>query len=472
MIASYLIQVSICWILFYLFYYLLLRNQILFHYNRIYLLLSLITGLVLPYLSGLLSFNSELFIQYQAMINEVVIYGKGSLSTDSKSNVDYLALLYWLVFCLFFFRTLYGLYKIWSLYYNSKSIEHCSSFYLIKTKTHHLPFSFLNGIFINDSFDLEKYKMVLEHEKIHIKLMHTLDLLLLDLLHAFFWFNPIIILYKKSLKLVHEFNVDKIVTNQSDKQEYIHMLLSSTQHQLQLALCNHFFQSQISKRIHMLRNFHNQNSSRLSYLFALPLAIVLLCAMSPAAKEIIKKNTAIKTLSSFEIVDTIPPTEVKKPKANKTPPRSARTNPKESKTEKVSPHDPKINDSMIEVDDPNKVYDFVQQKPEFACDPLYAKESNCSETSMINFMLNNLKYPEEARKNNIQGRVIVKFIVDKTGKVVDPKVVRGIGGGCDEEAIKLINLMPNWIPGKHNGKNVSVTFTLPLTFKLEEPEKK
>lgn len=86
---------------------------------------------------------------------------------------------------------------------------------------------------------------------------------------------------------------------------------------------------------------------------------------------------------------------------------------------------------------------------------------------MAEFLGKNIVYPEEAKEKNIQGTVLVSFVVEKNGKITDAKVVRSIGGGCDEEALRVVNAMPKWKPGKQNGKNVRVQFALPIKFKLQ-----
>ena len=81
-------------------------------------------------------------------------------------------------------------------------------------------------------------------------------------------------------------------------------------------------------------------------------------------------------------------------------------------------------------------------------------------------MVDNVKYPKEAREKGIQGRVFITFIVEKDGSLTNFKVVRGIGHGCDEEAIRVAKMMPNWEPGKQRGKEVRVQFNLPIKFVL------
>jgi len=84
----------------------------------------------------------------------------------------------------------------------------------------------------------------------------------------------------------------------------------------------------------------------------------------------------------------------------------------------------------------------------------------------IRYLNENIKYPQMARESGIQGRVFVTFVVEKDGSVTDVRVLRGIGGGCDEEAIRVIKNMPKWDPGKQRGKPVRVQFNMPILFKL------
>lgn len=86
--------------------------------------------------------------------------------------------------------------------------------------------------------------------------------------------------------------------------------------------------------------------------------------------------------------------------------------------------------------------------------------------SRIRFLQENIKYPQMARESGIQGTVYVTFVVEKNGSVTDVKVLRGIGGGCDEEAIRVIQAMPPWNPGKQRGKPVRVQFNMPIKFTL------
>ena len=108
----------------------------------------------------------------------------------------------------------------------------------------------------------------------------------------------------------------------------------------------------------------------------------------------------------------------------------------------------------------SKVYDVVEQAPEFPGGP----------QAMMQFIKDNLKYPQIAKENGIQGRVILQFVVDETGQVTDPKVIRSIDPSLDTEAIRLVLSMPRWMPGMQDGKAVAVRYTIPVIFKLETAE--
>ncbi|MFN4235575.1 MAG: energy transducer TonB [Bacteroidia bacterium] len=87
------------------------------------------------------------------------------------------------------------------------------------------------------------------------------------------------------------------------------------------------------------------------------------------------------------------------------------------------------------------------------------------------FFYTHLKYPEDAKKDKIEGTVFISFIVDEVGRVKNVKVVKGVYPSLDKEAIRVASQMPKWTPGKHNGKNVKVQFNLPVKFTLAEEQK-
>ena len=105
----------------------------------------------------------------------------------------------------------------------------------------------------------------------------------------------------------------------------------------------------------------------------------------------------------------------------------------------------------------DKVYDVVEVMPQFPG----------GQVELFNFLSDNVKYPADAEKKKIEGRVIATFVVDKDGSITDAEIVRSVYPSLDAEALRVINAMPKWVPGRQSGKAVRVKYTVPLTFSLK-----
>lgn len=117
------------------------------------------------------------------------------------------------------------------------------------------------------------------------------------------------------------------------------------------------------------------------------------------------------------------------------------------------------------------IFRMPDNLPHFnACDHLRNDEvmlKKCAEEKMLIHLYSNINYPALARENGIQGTVVIGFTVDKAGKLRDAKVEKSVGGGCDEESLRVISSMPNWVPGEVEGKVVTTRFYIPVRFRLE-----
>lgn len=130
---------------------------------------------------------------------------------------------------------------------------------------------------------------------------------------------------------------------------------------------------------------------------------------------------------------------------------------------------------IVRIEEEERIHRFAEQMPRFpGCEDIEGdKEAKkkCAEQKLLEFIYKNLKYPAMAREINIEGTVTAQFVVDKEGSVVDIKILRGLGGGLSEAALKAIGKMnamdEKWTPGKQGGQAVKVLFTLPIRFKLE-----
>lgn len=110
-----------------------------------------------------------------------------------------------------------------------------------------------------------------------------------------------------------------------------------------------------------------------------------------------------------------------------------------------------------ESEEERQIFMVVESMPEFPG----------GEAALYKYLAENIKYPQMAKESGIQGRVFVTFVVERDGRVTDVRVLRGIGGGCDEEAIRVVKGMPKWSPGKQRGKPVRVQYNLPVKFTLQ-----
>ncbi len=117
-----------------------------------------------------------------------------------------------------------------------------------------------------------------------------------------------------------------------------------------------------------------------------------------------------------------------------------------------------------------EIFKVVEDQPSFpGCENISDKteKKKCADEKMLQFIYGNIKYPAIARENGVEGMVVVKFVVEKDGSITAAEVVRDIGAGCGAEALRVVNMMPKWEPGKQRGRAVRVQFNLPVKFKLE-----
>jgi len=112
---------------------------------------------------------------------------------------------------------------------------------------------------------------------------------------------------------------------------------------------------------------------------------------------------------------------------------------------------------VIEQEAPKEIFTVVEEQPTYPG----------GDEARIKFLQDNMKYPEEAKELGVQGKVFVTFVVEVDGSITDVRVLRGIGSGCDDEAIRVVKSMPKWVPGKQRGVPVRVQFNLPINFKLQ-----
>ena len=263
-------------------------------------------------------------------------------------------------------------------------------------------FSFLDYIQLDPNMKAAEQEIILEHEKIHVQKKHSYDILWMQLVHALNWFNPVIIILKKELMHVHEYQVDEIMYS-SHKTGYMEFLLAYSlgTNTSPWLLTNRFYSTKsLIKRMNMMRT---KPKNRWAIALTLPFVA---CSFALVSWTFVEGNGH----------QPIPDFSVKQEKLN---------------------------------GDPEKMPEFVG-----------------GAEAMVNYLTTNLKYPEKAKTGKIEGTVYVGFVVTKTGSVTDVKLKRGINELLDEEALRVVKAMPDWVPGEKEGVPVNVGMVLPIAFKL------
>ncbi|HLO56304.1 MAG TPA: TonB family protein [Saprospiraceae bacterium] len=282
---TYLLQSSTCLIILYGIYHFILSGMTFFKYNRAYLLLSILASLMIPILAPLLVLPEESVpvlhwshlagdITYVVADIEVSVFDWKSLMGNVLWAIYFVGLVVVLL------KMIYGLSKIFR-YNRQGQKEDFNGYRIITTEAVHLPFSFFSSIYISRHVPLQDHiHTILEHEEIHIRQWHTLDVLMAEMVHAFFWFNPVMIFYKRALRQAHEYLADDLICRKNSVSSYTELLLSKSQSGLELALTNQFFHSQIKKRIHMMTTNKTNRSAAWKYALVLPLLLGLVILFS------------------------------------------------------------------------------------------------------------------------------------------------------------------------------------------------
>ena len=273
------------------------------------------------------------------------------------------------------------------------------------------PFSFFRWIFVNpDDKTPSQVQQILTHEQTHVAQWHSADALLSQLFVAAFWFNPAAWLMRLQVRNNLEYLADRsVISGGTDKKAYQYHLLAVAYRTNVATITNNFNVLPLKKRIKMMNKQTSNPLARFKYLLFVPLAVALLAMNSTAMRANVQKKVV---------------------KTNKT-------------TKKSGAND--------------KVYVVVEQMPSFPG----------GDSALLKYLFENIKYPMSALKAQKQGRVMVRFTVEKDGAITNVKVARSVTPSLDAEAVRAIKSMPKWSPGKQGGQFVRVKYNVPVTFKLK-----
>lgn len=512
-------SIAVLWIA----YRLLFVNSNRFQFNRSFLLLALSFSLALP-LIGLMmgesapqivNFKHSMFPGYT--LNEIVITPDGQevtpvtevmaseTSSWQISLWQVLGLIYLIGVAIMGMLFLVKLIRLVALIVRSPKRK-MDGYTAVYTHREQGSFSFFRYAFFPDE---NVSPDIVRHEKSHIAHGHSWDILFVEIIKIIQWFNPFIYLYRRELQSLHEYAADHdVVATGIDKKNYMMLILQQCTAVDFSNMSNNFSLILTKKRIKMITRNERAKSLWWRLLATIPVLALLLIANAKVAAQ---ENTAVDKpmvveMGQFEIRDDdgtplqFKDTVIYNPDGSYIKCETSdgfdpiSGEPRKKMTITAHNADGTVNDNMnlrCEVDGdvaryvaepfqitalepafvlleafssssdkpvPDSIYNTVEVMPEFPG----------GMEAMMKYFAENIKYPEEAKEKGISGRVFVQFVIEKDGSVSNVKVLRSIGGGCDEEAVRVVKGMPKWKPGMQKGKAVRVHYNLPLNFKLDE----
>lgn len=298
------------------------------------------------------------------------------------------------------------------------------------------PFSWMHWIVMSRTDFESGNRHILEHEKAHVRLGHSKDVLLVDILSAFQWFNPAIWLLKGDLRAVHEYEADDAVLSQGvNIKEYQYSLIRKAVTNSGYSIANNFNHSMLKSRINMMSRSKAPAAKGLKAIYLLPL---LGCALALNAKTVFDYDSdaasvgTVMEAGEINEVNVIAYGELK---------------------ERMVP----LTTDEVSVD-----FSKLDKVPDF----------EGGDANAFSLWVNRrLRYPESAKAAGVTGRVVVSFKVNSDGRVSDVNVLRGICDALDEEAVRVVSSSPDWTPGEVDGKPVATIFTFPVIFALRNVER-
>lgn len=423
----YLLQVNVGLILFYALYKLVCTRDTFFRSRRFILIVSLVLPFILPFIDvreWLESRDRMIMLthfDYSAVLPEIVV-GSEAVETGNRVFVlsEWIGYLYLAGVVVLLVRLAVQAFSLYRLIIRmpEKEIKGVRVKCLNDPSG---PFSFFRWIFMNPAAVKEdEISEILTHEMAHVKQHHSVDVLLAEMVSICCWMNPFAWLLKREVRLNLEFLADRKVMEAgfATKSYQYHLLGLAYNHKY--GLSNNFNFSHLKQRIIMMNKKKSNAAGHIKYaLFVLPAFALLVAGNISCSQD-----------------------------ASQT---------EDAKEEVVAPVSPEAKEAPADSTAKEEVFMVAEQMPEF---PGGMEE-------MLKFLQENVKYPENAMKNNVQGRVIVQFVVEKDGTPTEFKVLRSVDPDLDAEALRVMKAMPKWKPGMQRGEVVRVKYTVPVSFKLQ-----
>lgn len=452
MFFIYSIKVAICLVAFYLFYKQLLSRDTFHAFNRATLLLLMLLSLVLPFVS--LSIDEPTVVNNgMVQVEQLLVAGVTGEDTQpaSLTLVQVLFMVYMVGVVVSVGREIVSLAGLYKLISGRDHVTIDNGIRIIVIDGDMAPFSWFNNIVISRSDYESGRREILIHEMAHISHHHSLDILLCNVLLIFQWFNPAVWLLRRELRNIHEYEADEaVLASGANAAEYQLLLIRKAVGERLFSMANNLNHNSLKKRITMMLTKRSNPWNRVKVLLTVPVAAVAVVAFATPKAESLSREIEHES-------DAIVSSVVKSTSDKAALVAQGKTSGEETVNAKGRADDTFIANEiqrMTSTDD--DVYEVVEKMPEFP--------GGIAE--LMKYLRNNVRYPVEAHKAGIQGRVVVSFVISKDGTVKDAKIVRSVDKSIDAEALRVISTMPKWQPGYQDGKAVSVRYTVPVTFRL------
>ena len=532
----YSLKVAFCLIAFYLVFKLLLSKETFHTFNRWVLLLVMVVSILLPWLKVT---TAEPTAIAEGMISlESIIASAEVVNDDTQeglSAIQLLFIIYIIGIAVFFLREVVSVVRLFRLIRRGTPLTaeqagvSQQGVQVVVMKNEIAPFSWFRHVVLSEKDFRENPREILTHELAHIRLGHSWDVAVCNLLIIFQWWNPAAWLLKRELQNVHEFEADEAVINRGvDAKQYQLLLIRKSVGERLFSMANNLNHQSLKKRITMMTTKKSSPWQKAKALIALPMAALAVMAfanpeiermaeqveaeseavVSKAVAEVktegiaampqLTKQMEAKLEEQAETVDEkVTVTGVVKSLSDMKPIVGAIVKLKGSKKGSVTDTDGRfsmkdvpvgaelefmyvgfftdtrkiekggeIEVMLISEEGPSK--DDVHRKGD-AFDVVEQMPSfPGGMKALMNYLQENIKYPKDAQDAKKEGRVIANFIVEKDGSISNVKIVRSIFPSLDAEAERIITGMPKWIPGMQNGENVRVKYTIPISFSLGE----
>ncbi|QNJ97178.1 M56 family metallopeptidase [Constantimarinum furrinae] len=465
--THYILQLLVFQLLFLAVYDLFLKRETFFNANRLYLVLTPLLSFVLP-LIKVPAFQRAIPENFMVELPAVFISEKTKEISASASAVENIFSFQWeyiwylgIVVASVIF--MYKLFRILKLKRSGEQFR-LEDFEVVQLPGTDVAFTFLNTVFLGADLSEAKKESILQHEKIHIAERHSLDLLWFELLRIVCWFNPLIYVYQKRMVLLQEYIADAKVVAQKDRSTYYEELLSQVFNTDTFSFVNTFFNhSLIKNRIVMLQKSRSKKIVQLRYLLLIPVVGAMLL-YSSCSNEGAESNTAGESSDIIRNIEQLK--ESIAAKGNVTKEEAAALEELRRLTAEAGGKEVHFE----EKGDGDAVPFFaIQTPPTFPDCTGDAEALKKCMAKKINALIGNEFNVKLANEKNLSGRqkIAVQFKIDKNGEVVDIRA-RAAHASLEAEAIRVISKIPKMIPGEHEGKKVSVIYSVPIVFEIEE----